>query len=86
MVGLHKGDNEAFNIGTGVKTNVNMLFAGIKNAMEFKGDAAQGPFRPGDIPANYLNAGKAAKILKWKPAVSLKDGIKNTYEYFKNRA
>jgi UDP-glucose 4-epimerase len=85
VAALQKGDNEAFNIGTGVKTDVNRLFAQIKSATGFKGSAASGPFRPGDIPANYLNAGKALRMLKWKPEVTLKEGVRNTYEYFKNK-
>jgi UDP-glucose 4-epimerase len=85
VAALQKGDNEAFNIGTGIKTDVNGLFARIKSATGFKGAAAAGPFRPGDIPANYLNAGKALRMLKWKPEVTLKEGVRNTYEYFKNR-
>lgn len=85
VAALKKGDNEAFNIGTGIKTDVNGLFKEIKLATGFMGKAASAPYRPGDIPANYLNALKASKILNWKPAVSLNEGVNKTYEYFKNR-
>jgi nucleoside-diphosphate-sugar epimerase len=49
------------------------------------GKAAAAPYRSGDIPANYLNAAKASRILNWKAAVSLNEGVNKTYEYFKNR-
>jgi UDP-glucose 4-epimerase len=84
VLALSAGDNEAFNIGTGVKTDVNGLYAYIREATGFDGPAGEGPYREGDLPANYLDAGKALKILKWKPEVGLEQGIKLTYEYFLN--
>jgi len=85
LAALKKGDNEAFNIGTGIKTDVNGLFKEIRLATGFMGKAAAAPYRSGDIPANYLNAAKASRILNWKAAVSLNEGVNKTYEYFKNR-
>jgi UDP-glucose 4-epimerase len=83
VMALEKGDNEAFNIGTGVKTDVNQLYAEIQKVTGFSKPAVSAPYRDGDLPANYLDASKAAKILGWKPAVSLEQGIKFTYDFFK---
>jgi UDP-glucose 4-epimerase len=83
---IDKGDNDEFNIGTGIPSNVNDLFACVKSATGFEKDAQDGPFREGDILENYLNAGKAAKILGWKPEVKLQEGVNNTYEYFKDKS
>lgn len=85
VLAVNKGDNEAFNIGTGVKTNVNQLYAEIQKATGFDKPALPGPYRDGDLPANVLNAAKAGKVLGWKPAVSLERGIKLTYEFFKGK-
>jgi UDP-glucose 4-epimerase len=84
LLALTKGDNEAFNIGTGVQTDVNMLYSQIQKATGFNKPAKPGPYREGDLPANYLDASKAAKTLGWKPEVGLEQGIRLTYEYFKN--
>ena len=83
LFALDKGDNDELNIGTGKPTDVNELFSNIKKAMGYEKDAESGPFREGDILANYLNAEKAKAILGWEPEVSLEEGVKRTYEYFK---
>jgi UDP-glucose 4-epimerase len=83
VLALENGDNEAFNIGTGVQTDVNMLYREIQKATGFEKSAAAAPFRDGDLLANYLDASKAARMLGWKPEVNLEEGIRKTYEYFK---
>ena len=80
---LLKGDNEAFNIGTGIQTDTNRLYAEIQKATGFDKPAISGPYRDGDLLANYLDASKADKVLGWKPEVALEQGIKLTYEFFK---
>ncbi len=82
LICLKRGDNSEFNIGTGKPTSVNELFEIIKKVTGFKKEALQGPFRKGDILANYLDIKKAKEILKWVPKISLIEGIKQTYNYF----
>jgi len=82
VLALEKGDNEAFNIGTGIKTDVNQLYKAIQKVTGYKEAADNGPFRQGDLLANYLNAKKAGQVLGWKPKVKLEEGVKKTYEYF----
>jgi UDP-glucose 4-epimerase len=78
------GDNNEFNIGTGVPTDTNKLYKAVQKVTGFAHEAVQGPFREGDILANYLDNRKAAKVLKWKPRVKLEQGVLKTYEFFKN--
>ena len=40
------------------------------------------PYRQGENMALYANIFKAEKILRWKPSVSLEDGLKQTIELF----
>ncbi len=86
LISLNKGDNDEFNIGTGIPTDVNQLFSIIKEVTGYKEEPEKGPFREGDIFANYLDITKAKKILNWNPKVSLKEGILRTYNYFKKEA
>src|ERR1035437_3629647 len=81
---LDKGDNDAFNIGTGVRTDVNQLYRAVQKATGFDKPAGEGPYREGDLKANYLENKKAGKILGWKPETGLEAGIGKTYEYFKS--
>lgn len=85
VLALESGDNEAFNIGTGVQTDVNQLYKQIQKATGFDKPAGAAPYREGDLPANYLDASKAAKVLGWKPEIGLEQGIKLTYEFFKQQ-
>ncbi|MEI7640138.1 MAG: NAD-dependent epimerase/dehydratase family protein [bacterium] len=85
VAALTRGDNNEINIGTGKPTNVKQLFAAIKKVTGYKKEPANGPFREGDLLANYLDIKKAKKILNWKPITSLETGIKNTYAYFLNK-
>jgi UDP-glucose 4-epimerase len=82
VAALKKGDNDEFNIGTGIPTDVNMLYKAVQKVTGFTTPAIPGPYREGDIPANYLNAKKAGVKLGWKPQVKLVEGVKETYEYF----
>lgn len=80
---IGKGDCDFFNIGTGIETDVNQLYAMIADVMGFDKEAPHGPHRPGDLRRNYLDAGKAERTLGWRPEVSLREGLQRTVEYFK---
>ena len=85
VLAVTRGHNQEVNIGTCRPTDVNQLFAAIKSATGYKEEAAKGPFREGDILANYLNIKKAKKVLGWSPKMSLQEGINLTYDYFVNK-
>jgi len=80
---IEKGDNEIFNIGTGVPTSVNRLFKILKSNLNFEGEPEYKPKRPGELYKNYLNCEKAKKEIDFKPQVSLEYGIRYTIEWFK---
>lgn len=72
----------AYNIGTGVETNVNELYAvmaelsGSQLAPEYK--AA----KPGEQLRSSIDAAKAARVLRWRSEVELFDGLAKTLDYF----
>jgi len=79
----NSGSGQTINIGTGKETSVNELYAVMKQASGYEGDANYGPPRPGDVPRNALDVSKAARLLDWKPVTPLKDGLKRTIEWFR---
>lgn len=83
LMALTKATNEAINIGTGIKTDVNKLYNIICKITGFNKKPIFKPYREGDILANYLNIQKAKKVLKWTPVINLEEGIKRTYNFFK---
>lgn len=84
FLAIEGGDNDFFNIGTGVRTDVNQLYEAIAVVIGFENEPVHGTHRPGDLRENYLDAGKAERILGWKPEVSLKEGLERTVEFFRN--
>ncbi len=72
----------AFNIGTGVETDVNMLVETLKSIAESKVQVNHAPERPGEVRRSGLDITKAANALGWTPAFTLKQGLQATYEWF----
>jgi UDP-glucose 4-epimerase len=68
------------NVGTGVETSVNDLYALIAAAGQFKGRPRYGPERPGDLRRSALDPAAADKELSWRPWTSLEEGLKATVE------
>ncbi len=76
-------DDNAYNIGTGVGTSVNELFARLKEITGFSHGAKHGDERKGELKQIFLEAAKAERGLAWKPSVSLFDGLKKTVDFFR---
>lgn len=71
-----------YNIGSGVGTDVNTIFAGLKQAAGYDQDALYGPAKLGEVYKIYLDASKARRELGWESTVSVVDGLRRTVEYF----
>jgi UDP-glucose 4-epimerase len=71
-----------YNIGSGVGTDVNTIFAGLKQAAGYTQDALYGPAKLGEVYKIYLDASNAQRELGWESTVSVVDGLRRTVEYF----
>lgn len=71
------------NIGTGVETSVNDVYARLVRASGLRAEAHHGPARPGEQRRSCLSPALAARMLGWRPSVSLDDGLARTFEFFK---
>ena len=61
---------ETFNVGSGNPQSINTL-------VEFLGgDVEYIPKRPGEPPRTHADISKIQKLLKWKPSVPFKEGVK----------
>jgi len=74
-------DGPAYNIGTGVGTSVNELFALLSDLTGYRGEAQRGPERPGELRRIYLDCTRAFRELGWRPEVSLREGLRRTVEF-----
>jgi len=71
------------NIGTGVETSVNDLYARLVRASGLAVAPAHGPQRPGEQRRSCLAPDRAARQLGWTPTVSLDEGLTRTIEFFR---
>ncbi|MCI2424992.1 NAD-dependent epimerase/dehydratase family protein [Candidatus Acetothermia bacterium] len=81
----HSLNDRAYNIGTGIGTSVNELFAHLQEIIGFRGSASYGPERKGELRRIFLDVSKAETELAWKPVVDLREGLKRTVEFFRER-
>jgi UDP-glucose 4-epimerase len=74
------------NIGTGVETNVNELYAVLAALASVDRRAQHAAERPGEQRRSVISAARAKKSLGWRPLVELHDGLVRTLDFFKERA
>ncbi len=82
LLALSKGDNEVFNIGTGITSSVNRLFNELKTINNYNKDPIYKPARPGELFRSCLNINKAEEKLNWTAKTSLKEGLEKTVNWF----
>lgn len=70
------------NIGTGIEQKVQDL-VDILRALHGGGEVVYGAPRPGDIYRSYLNVVRAKEMLGWESTTSFEEGLKKTYNWFK---
>jgi UDP-glucose 4-epimerase len=80
-----KTKSRIFNIGTGKETSVNEIFSLIKKASGTKTEAEHVDAVPGEVDKIRLDCSLAKKELGWQPMVQIEEGIKRTFEWFRNK-
>lgn len=78
---------EIINLGGGKNpVAINLLISKIENLLSKKAELNQKPFHSADIDSTWADISKAARLLNWKPKISLDKGLEQTVEwYFENK-
>ncbi len=84
IAALSKGDNEAFNIGTGVETTTLEVFEAIESILKTGKKPDFGPAKQGDVRRNLLDPSKAKEVLGWEAKNSLAEGLEKTIKFYKD--
>ena len=74
---------EIINIGTGEDVTIKELAEMIVEVTGYKNDYEWDTSKPNGTPRKVLNVDKI-KSLGWEPKISLREGIKSTYEWMKS--
>ncbi len=82
---LERGSGMCYVIGTGKKTSVNEIYRALVEVTGFRAPVEYLPRRPGDVRDAQFDASLAVRELDWQPETTLVDGMRKTYEYFRER-
>jgi len=77
----YDGD-QPLNVGTGEDIEIGSLASMISDIVGFKGGIIWDTDKPNGTPRKLLDVSKI-KALGWEPKIGLKEGIKSTYEWYK---
>jgi nucleoside-diphosphate-sugar epimerase len=76
--------HKLFNLANGTQISVNEIFGELKKISGYNGEALHIDAIKGEVRDICLDTRLAQKELGWKPKTSMKDGLKQTYEWLKN--
>jgi GDP-L-fucose synthase len=78
-------DEIAINVGTGKDISIKELAELIKGIVGFEGKIDWDSSKPDGTPRKLLDVSRIT-ALGWKPTISLEEGIRSTYEWYKTQA
>jgi len=74
--------NQVYNIACGHQTSLNELYQHLKEEAGSTQTPVYGPERKGDVKHSLADISKAKELLGYSPAVSVKEGLKRTFEWY----
>ncbi|MCB0284946.1 MAG: GDP-mannose 4,6-dehydratase, partial [Calditrichaeota bacterium] len=77
--------NQVYNIACGQQTSLNQLFEYLCQEAGSNLKPVYGPERKGDVKHSLADISKAGKLLGYMPSVSVREGLKKTYEWYLQR-
>ena len=77
--------NPAFNVGTGIETDVVTLFRHLNALTGGRAEESHGPAKPGEQRRSVLDVSHSRAVLGWAPTVALEDGLAETVAFFREK-
>ncbi len=77
--------NQVYNIACGEQTSLLQLFNGLKMEANSSLEPIHGPERKGDVKHSLANIDKATKLLGYDPLITVKEGLKKTFQWYSKR-
>lgn len=75
--------NEVYNIACGNQVSLLQLFEHLAKISGSKLKPNHGPERKGDVKHSLADISKAKQLLNYEPAVSVEEGLKKTFDWYK---
>ena len=80
-----RGSGLLANVGTGVETSVNELYAAMARAAGVTDPPVMAPPRPGELARSALDPGRAGLYLGWEPWTDIETGTAAVLDWFRQR-
>ena len=71
-----------YNVGTGIETSVNVLYASLAKHTALAAAPQYGPAKAGEQRRSVLDSRKLQAATQWRPLISLDEGLRHTVAYF----
>lgn len=84
LLALTDESTDIYNIGTGKETTVNEIFNTLSSIIGKGQQEKHGPAAPGEQMRSVITSDKIFNKFNWRPSTKLKDGLKQTVEFFKS--
>jgi len=84
VITLNDEISDIYNVGTGIETNVNELFANINLVAGGKAEEKHGPAPKGEQARSVITSVKLFDRFNWKPSIKIDEGLKKTFDFFKS--
>lgn len=78
---MHGIDDAAYNVGTGLETNVVELARRLLDATDADLPIEHAPARPGELQRSAVDPRKVSEDWGWKPDTDLSEGLRRTYHW-----
>jgi len=85
LLALRTPGNHYLNIGTGIETDVNTIFAKLNTLCGAQQREIHDAPKEGEQRRSVLNIAKAKSVLGWEPQVALDEGLAHTVAWFRAR-
>ncbi|MDP4261638.1 MAG: SDR family oxidoreductase [Bacteroidota bacterium] len=82
----HAAINQVYNIACGHQTSLLALFNYLKEEAGSTLQPLHGPERKGDVKYSLANISKARQLLGYDPLVSVEEGLKKTFRWYKEES
>jgi len=85
LLAMERGNNTAYNIGTGVETSDQQVFDAVAEVLRYQDSPLYTSARHGEIQRICLDWGKAQRELNWSPRLSFREGVQATVPYYRSQ-
>ena len=84
LLAMERDGNGVYNISTGVETSDQEMFNLLAELTGYQSNPHYAPVRKGEIYKICLDWSKAQKELSWQPQFLLREGLRETVNYYRN--